>query len=70
MAVEIFKTNIESREQANKVLRLLKQQAPELSCNFDLDDCDRILRVKSDKICLEKIIRILQGNGFECEYLD
>jgi tRNA G26 N,N-dimethylase Trm1 len=70
MAVEIFKTNIESRTQANKVLQLLKQQAPELSCNFDLDDCDRILRVKAEKICLKQIIQILEENGFDCEYLD
>jgi hypothetical protein len=45
--VEIFKTNVKNKKQAGKVLKTLSNRLPAYLFNFDLDDCDRILRVKS-----------------------
>ncbi|QNJ98744.1 hypothetical protein [Constantimarinum furrinae] len=44
--VEVFKTDINSLEKANRLLELLAVHFPEVSFNFDLEDCDRILRAE------------------------
>lgn len=45
--VEVFKTNVNSRCYANMLIYQIQQAFTEYSVNFDLEDCDRILRVKS-----------------------
>ena len=57
--VEIFKTNVSSKRLANRLLKTLHRQMPACQFNFDLDDCDRILRAQSE--CLvHEIARIIQ----------
>ncbi|RUA16385.1 MAG: hypothetical protein DSY83_05805 [Flavobacteriia bacterium] len=70
--VEVFKTNIISNINAEQVLGVLQTQFPYLGINFDLEDCDNILRVQSKldmEICIESIYRIVKGLGFEIEVL-
>ncbi len=45
--VEIFKTDVQEVSKANRVIEKLLQQFPSYRINFDLQDCDRILRVES-----------------------
>ena len=45
--VEVFKTNIEDPEEANKLIVLIQGRFDGYAPNFDLEDCDRILRVQS-----------------------
>jgi len=68
--IEIFKTTVESSGQAASILGLLHLHFPATDINFDLDDCDRILRVKGEMFCPVTVIRILRDNGFECRALD
>lgn len=65
--VEIFKTNVKNKKQAGKVLKALSTSLPAYFFNFDLDDCDRILRVKSSGPAIETIaiIRIVKDQQFE-----
>ncbi len=44
--IEVFKTNVDNAPEADKVLRLLAHEFPDFKVNFDLEDCDKILRVK------------------------
>ena len=37
--------------------------------NFDLEDCDKILRIDSPTEITETIIKLLQEKGFKCEEL-
>ena len=37
--------------------------------NFDLEDCDRVLRVEGENICCQKIARLLKASGYCCEVL-
>lgn len=37
--------------------------------NFDLEDCDRILRVEAESISYQTIIELLNKNGFLAEVL-
>lgn len=68
--VEVFKTNIEQQNVAEQIVKKLLQYFPEGKINFDLNDCDKILRVQGEDICIEKIIEILNSCGFHCEILD
>jgi hypothetical protein len=60
--VEIFKTNVNNKRLAAKMLKELSASFPCCCFNFDLDDCDRILRVQSDgsPIYIDKIIQMLE----------
>jgi hypothetical protein len=43
--VEVFKTNVGNQRTANH-LKLLLERLPACKINFDLEDCDNILRIK------------------------
>lgn len=49
-SVEVFKTNVQQQRQAAWLLGLLNRQFPLCRINFDLDDCDRILRVEGREV--------------------
>ncbi|SFC53836.1 hypothetical protein SAMN04487891_11333 [Flagellimonas taeanensis] len=70
--VEVFSTNIVSNINAEQVLDILQQHFPGLGINFDLEDCDNILRVQSKldgEICIKSILRIVRDQGFKIELL-
>lgn len=67
---EIFKTNVDTVRQAETILALLYRHFPSAEINFDLEDCDKILRVKGEAFCASCIIRILAIKGFECLVLE
>ena len=69
MIVEVFKTNVEEVELSELLIQQLASQFPGSLINFDMDDCDKILRVEALSIMPEKIIQILNSNGYSCEVL-
>lgn len=68
--VEVFKTNIDCETVANEVMMDLKTAFPEYKINFDLDDCDKILRVEAENISVPGIISHLQELTVFCEALE
>jgi hypothetical protein len=68
--VEIFKTNIDGQQQAEVLLKLLSKTFPEFKINFDLEDCDKVLRIEGSDIVPEKIIDLLEANAHCCELLN
>ena len=69
MTVEVFKTNIQQKRTAAKIKMELLLLFPESKINFDLDDCDRILRVESAIENGKKIEEEISKRGFYCEEL-
>lgn len=67
--VEVFKTNVPSQTQANSILISLLKKFPSHKINFDLDDCDKVLRVQGRNISPKKVIGLVNKNGYECEIL-
>ena len=67
--VEVFKTNVLHRELAEQLASTLRGQFAFSKISFDLEDCDKVLRVESKQICVETIIEILSTHGLECEVL-
>lgn len=67
--VEIFKTNIENKKQAERILASLSATFPDLKVNVDLEDCDKILRVEGEAIVPDKVIDFVSITGHQCEML-
>jgi len=67
--IEVFKTNIENGAIANVLAAEIGMLFPGSSVDFDLDDCDRILRIKGHSINAQSIIDILGQRGYFCELL-
>jgi tRNA G26 N,N-dimethylase Trm1 len=67
--IEVFKTNVMRQRQAKTVLKKLKEQFSDFKINFDLSDCDKVLRVQGNSISPEEIIDLVKANGYQCEVL-
>jgi hypothetical protein len=69
--VEVFKTNVTDTSNAKKVKQHLKIFFPDYEASFDLEDCDRILRIQSSNgiVQSDKIIRLLNDFGFVAQVL-
>lgn len=66
MDVQVFKTSITHPRQVERV-------SPGLTAvgrwNFDLDDCDHVLRVEACACAIPRVVALLAGHGFRCEEL-
>ncbi len=67
--VEIFKTNVQEKKQANTLVALLSDRFSGFSIGFDLEDCDKILRIEGRNINPSTIIEAMQSQGYSCEIL-
>lgn len=71
MVVEVFKTNVTEKEVADKIVSDLTLTLPQSKINFDLTDCDKILRIESvASIHIESISDQLNQWGYQCEVLE
>ncbi len=68
--IEIFKTNVQNEFDSNYIIAIIKRQYPNYKINFDLEDCDKILRVEASKFEPKKIIEYLNCLGYFCVKLE
>ena len=68
--VEVFKTNVQKKAQGKMLLCILSESFPSFKINFDLSDCDKVLRVEGDHIEALRIMILVKEYGFKCEILD
>jgi len=68
--IEVFKTNVQEVNESKKIIQKLLEHFPKNKINFDLSDCDKILRVEGGNIQPEEIVQLLNRNGFQCEILN
>ncbi len=67
--VEVYKTDVRQKNQAKILVHIFSKIFPLHKINFDLSDCDNILRVEGKDIQTEKIIVVLITNNFQCHVL-
>ena len=69
--VEVFKTNITEQKKAKQIIEKLQQKFSDYKINFDLEDCDNILRVENTtgQIDHEVLVQIISDDGFYIEPL-
>ncbi len=70
MDVLVFATNILLPQQVNRVSPLLTAVPAITNWNFDLEDCDHILRVEAINLCARDIESLLETAGFNCVELE
>ena len=68
--IEVFKTNIEERSQAEKLIALLLDHFPGHRINVDLHDCDKVLRIEGGNFLSARIMTLVNENGFMCSVLE
>lgn len=68
--VEVFKTDIEDISLAEKVKFKLSELMPDSLVSFDLEDCDRVLRVQAKTICPATVMEALKKEKINCEIMD
>lgn len=66
--VDVFKTNVRKKRDAARLLRELQAQFPGCRPGFDLDDCDKILRIESPERLPDPplVVGLLARKGFSC----
>ena len=68
--IKVYKTNVNNRELAKEILRKIREELPESDPSFDLDDCDKVLRVESQMDVKEVLIKeIIEKCGHQMEVL-
>jgi hypothetical protein len=68
--IEVFKTNVHEHTRAAELVSLLLHHFPDGRINFDLNDCDRILRIDKPELQTEQVIAVMTAEGFQCTVLE
>ena len=68
--IEVFTINVQEAAEANRLVALLTRHFPGNKINFDLDDCDKILRVEGKNFTPTGIILLLKETGYACTVLE
>jgi hypothetical protein len=70
--VEVFKTNVNDKDLASAMIEMIHKTFDGYRANFDLEDCDRILRIECHQNDIEPsmIITLLNDYGFQAQILD
>jgi hypothetical protein len=71
MKVEVFKTNVEDRAQADWIVNQIQNAFPHYKAHFDLEDCDRVLVVRcaDGVLCPLQVIELLKRLQCQAEIL-
>ena len=67
--VEVFKTNVKQRGEAKRLIQHIRQHFPSYKINFDLSDCDKILRVEGENILVKELTNFLILSNLQVEIL-
>ncbi|HEY3403158.1 MAG TPA: hypothetical protein VGK59_07215 [Ohtaekwangia sp.] len=70
--IEVFKTNVATWHAADILLSEIRKRFPLYEATFDLDDCDRILRIKcaAREVHAVHLIDLLKDSGYHAEILE
>lgn len=68
--VEVFKTNVDNETHAQMLVHQIERTLG-YNATFDLDDCDRVLRVQCSEDCVRValLVKLLKDFGFNAEIL-
>lgn len=67
--ISVFKTSVTNSREIETLKPLFDTHLENEKWNFDLEDCDKILRIDTQIEIAESTINLLQDNGYACEEL-
>jgi hypothetical protein len=62
----VFKTSVKTQKDVLRLRKFLNLLPGQSKWNFDLEDCDKILRIDTETALHEEVINILKNNGYHC----
>ena len=68
-SIHIFKTNIASTKEIEKVASLLSTDTRIIKWSIDVYDIDHVLRIESNELTSNEILERVRRAGYECEEL-
>lgn len=68
--IYVFKTSVSTKKAIQQLRPFLNKIINEFAWNFDLEDCDKILRLDACAKCSTAVVQLLSDKGFECIELD
>lgn len=66
----VFKTSVKTKKQIKALKPHINNILPKARWNFNLEDCDKILRIESEENVTHEIQKLLNIHNFHCEELD
>jgi hypothetical protein len=69
MEVLVFKTSVTTEQHIEELAPLLNSIIQPPNWNFDLEDCDRILRIETAHNIAPAVVSVINQQGFYCEEL-
>jgi hypothetical protein len=69
--VQVFKTTVDDQRVTIRIIQELQRILPGSKINFDLDDCDRILRIDpcGMPVSVDRIRNVVADSGHQIEPL-
>lgn len=67
--VEVFKTNVQEVAASKMLIQKLFERFQADRISFDLEDCDKVLRVEGANFSPDDIIESVRSFGYSCEIL-
>jgi hypothetical protein len=67
--IAVFKTGVRNQGDADYLMKIMENRYPDYEINFDLEDCDHVLRIKGQEIKNKDIIALFRKEGFMCSEL-
>jgi hypothetical protein len=69
--IEIFKTNVQFQKDAQLIVGNLELKLLNTKINFDLEDCDKILRIEgASKAKSKYVMTFMLELGYNCQILE
>lgn len=66
----VFKTSVQTKTQIELLRPYLDKILEKSRWNFDLEDCDKILRIEGGNCSQRTVIELLKNLDFECIKLE
>jgi hypothetical protein len=66
----VLKTSVKTKILVNKLTPQIDRLVAKGKWNFDLEDCDRILRIDSEENIVLRVMHLLRTYDINCEILD
>ncbi|CAD0003968.1 hypothetical protein [Flavobacterium salmonis] len=67
--IYVFITSVKTEQEVGQLKPHLNDLLKQAKWNFDLEDCDKILRIDIETEITQSIINLLKDKGFYCEEL-
>lgn len=68
--MEIFKTNVADENLAKLLIIYLQKIIPDFFINFDLEDVDKVLKIRGNRNVTNLVVNLLKDQGIDCQPLN